>query len=261
MGFLGSVFGSSAYSMYYNNSGNAFAILFYISMLLFIGFLLLIFVHFTMFPIFSFSPNDPGFISVPTVSDRQITYKRNPPPYDMSGSFISLPECSYTLGADIFLSGNFMVSNVPRVILYRSEEPVEDSGTVDSLDSTYPDTNIIVWLDPVQNDLYASVATSQGIQTTEPIENVPIRKSFRLTVAFSANFIELYINGKLEKSMPIRSNLKGIASNSYIYPSIKPIMQNVMIGNLSMWPRVLTAREIALYENAPVKATGFFPAS
>ena len=154
-----------------------------------------------------------------------------------------------------------MVSDVPRVILYRSAEAVEESGTIDSLETTYPDTNIIIWLHPVQNDLYASVVTSEGIQTTEPIENVPIRKSFRLAVAFSANFIELYINGKLEKSMPIRSNLKGIASTSYIYSSIKPIMQNVMIGHLSMWPRVLTAREIGVYEHAPVKATGFFPAS
>ena len=253
MGVLGSIFGSSAYDVYYNSSGNAFAILFYISITLFVIFLILVFIHFTAFPVFSFSPNDSGFISVPTVSDRQITFDKAPATYDMSANFISLPACNYSLGADVYVSGDFMISQVPRVILYRSSAPVTSGGTEETLHTTYSQSNIIAWLDPVKNDLYVSVITSDGIQTTDAIENVPIRKVFRLAIAFTTNFVEVYMNGKLEQSMAIQNTLKSIADTSYIYSSVKPIMQNVRLANLTMWPRILTSREIHIHEAAPIK--------
>ena len=253
MGALGSIFGSSAYDIYYNSSGNAFAILFYISITLFVGFLILVFIHFTAFPVFSFSPNDSGFIPIPTVSDRQITFNKGVAAYDVPATLVSLPACNYTLGADVYISGDFMISQVPRVILYRASAPVTIGGTEESLHTTYPDTNIIVWLDPVKNDLYVSAITSDGIQTTDAIENVPIRKVFRLAIAFTTNFVEVYMNGKLEQSMAIQNTLKSIADTSYIYSSVKPIMQNVRLANLTMWPRVLTSREIHIHEAAPIK--------
>jgi hypothetical protein len=252
MGVLGSVFGSSAYDIYYNSSGNAFAILFYISITLFVGFLILAFIHFTAFPVFSFSPNDSGFISVPTASDRQITFDKGLATYDVSANLVSLPACNYTLGADVYVAGDFMISQVPRVILYRSSAPVTAGGREDNLDAIYSETNIIVWLDPIKNDLYVSVVTSDGIQTTGAIENVPIRKAFRLAIAFTTNFIEVYMNGKLEQSMAIQNTLRSIPDTSNIYSSVKPIMQNVRLANLTMWPRVLTSREIHIHEAAPI---------
>jgi hypothetical protein len=243
------------------------------------------FVHFTMFPVFSFSADQPGIISVPTASDRQITYTKGPATYDLSGALSGLLPCTYTLGADVYLSGDFMLAQIPRVILYRSGAPIVSQNTLSGitdattdddrleimnsfLRSEYPDTNILVWLDPVKNDLYVSVVVTNPsggsgisgkiLQTSAPVENVPIKKVFRLAVVFTNAFVEIYINGRLERSMVLDSPPVTIASKSFIYPTVKSIQQNVMIGNLSMWPRVLTARDIGSKEGAPVKDTKFF---
>jgi hypothetical protein len=269
-GYLGRLIGPAAYTMY-GLGGGPFKYIFYISLSIFVIFLIITFIHFTMFPMYSFTSGDAGFIPVPTSSDRQIAYKTVPAVYDLSANLPGLPACTYTLGADIYLSGNFMVSKTPRVILYRSNgNPVIDGGMCDdttyspcdsALLESYPDSNIIVWLDPVKNDLYVSAITggeNTMLETTSTIENVPIKKVFRLSIVFTSQFLEVYINGKLEQSMPIRQPLISLAPSSVFFPTIKPILQNVMIGNLTMWPRVLTAREIRANEGGPMKTGTFF---
>lgn len=259
----GSIFGPAAVASSYSTGGQTFGVLYYISLTFLVAFLILMFIHYTIYPIFSFSPNDAGLISIPTASDRQITYNSGPAAFDKAATFTKLPACSYTLGADVYLSGNFMLAQIPRVILYRDSAPVITGGTISSLQSTYPNTNLIVWLDPVKNDLYVSVlaqtdGTNTVIETSEPIENVPIRKVFRLAVVFAPNFVELYINGKLERSMVINGTVLSINENNTIYSSVQPIQNNVMLGNLTMWPRVLTVREISVNESAPIKDGLFF---
>jgi hypothetical protein len=283
MGFMGRLFGPATYNVYYNTSANTFGVLFYIALTIFIIFLLMMFVHFTMLPIFSFSVNDTGFIPIPTASDQQTAYKKGPPRYDLSANFVKMPACTYTLGADVYLSGIFMGAQIPRVILYRSGVPVSTdsvlTGITDStsdddrfkimntyLKSKYEYTNIIAWLDPLKNDLYVSAITndpdggsnSKIIQTSRPVENVPIKRVFRLAIVFTPNFLEVYINGKLEQSMPIKNPLIQLSKESYIYPTVNSIQNNVMIGTLSMWPRVLTAREIDINESKPRNEGTFF---
>ena len=256
---------SSSMSQYTSvlRDGALFGGLFAASLVIFFIFLLLVTINYTIYPIFSFSPNDNGLIPIPTASDREMAYKSVPASYDLAAEFINVPATSYTMGADVYLSGDFMLAQIPRVILYRAMQPVTSGGTVDSLLSTYPETNFIVWLDPVKNDLYVSVVTqgnggNTAIETSEPIENVPVRKVFRIAIVFTPNFIEVYMNGKLERSMVIEGGLLSVNETSNIYSSVKPIQQNVMLGNLSLWPRVLTAREISVNESAPKKDELFF---
>jgi hypothetical protein len=243
--------------------GALFGGLFAASLVVFVIFLLLVTINYTIYPIFSFSPNDNGLIPIPTASDREMAYTRVPASSDLSANFINVPATSYTMGADVYLSGSFMLAQIPRVILYRAMEPVTSGGTEDSLLSTYPETNFILWLHPVKNDLYVSVVTQgnggrTAIETSEPIENVPVRKVFRVAIVFTPNFIEVYMNGKLVRSMVIEGGLLAVNETSNIYSSVKPIQQNVMLGNLSLWPRVLTAREISVNESAPKKDELFF---
>lgn len=259
----GNIFGSYAFSSYYSVGGQTFAVLFYLSLTAFIVFLLLVFIHYTMYPILSFSPNDGGIIPIPTISDRELSYSKAPAAFDVSANFVNLPGSNYTLGADIYLTGDFMLANIPRVVLYRAIKPVTTGGTGSTLLTTYPETNFIVWLDSVKNDLYISIITQKNggnnhIQTSEPIENVPVRKVFRLAVVFTPNFVEIYINGKMERSMVIDGTIVTIQEKTLIYSSVKPIQQNVMLANLSMWPRVLTAREINVSESSPIKDSLFF---
>jgi hypothetical protein len=241
--------------------------LFYGSLYVFLLFLILIAVHFTAFPIFSFSPDDNGIISIPTVSDQQIAYAKAPAIPDLSANFVNVPACTYTLSTDVYMSGDFQASNVPRVLLYRSAtgkiSPPSTDTTANIL-TRFPGTNIIIWLDPIKNDLYVSViTTSDGtaatrrLETTPPIENVPMRRVFRVSVVFTQKFVEVYINGNLEKSMAVKNAPMTVADGAYFYPVISTIGPNVLISNLAFWSRALSAREVRAY-GTPLTTEAFY---
>ena len=250
--------------------GGVVAYLFYGSLLMFGLFLILVFIHFTVYPIFSFSPNDDGIIPIPTVSDRQIAFIKAPAASDLSANFVDVPACTYTVGMDVFLSGNFQASNVPRVLLYRAVGPSvspPQSDRITNLVTRFPDSNILVWLDPMKNDLFVSVVTSSDgtaatrrLETTEAVENVPVKKVFHLTVIYTQEFVEIYINGNLEKSMAIKNNPISVSDKAVFYPVISSIGPNVLISNLAFWPRALTAREARAY-GAPISNDAFFSKS
>ena len=249
---------------------NIVAWMFYISLTLFILFLILVFIHFTMTPVFSFSPNDSGFIPVPTVSDQQTVFTKNPAISDLPAKFKDAPPCSYTVAADVYLSGNFFSSSIPRVLLYRSisgkvSPPPTDTSA--NFVTRYPDTNMLLWLDSMKNDLYVSVITSTSgtattarLETSQAVQNVPVKNVFRVTVVFTQQFAEIYINGKLEQTMAIKSPPVTVAPTAEFYPVIQSIGPNVLISNLSFWPRVLTSREVAAY-GSPVSNNAFFSKS
>lgn len=239
------------------------------SLFMFIVFLVLVFIHYTVMPVFALSPNDNGFISIPTASDRQLAYPNAPAAADLSGNFKDVPACTYTLGMDVYLSGNFQASTIPRVILYRSPTRVPLTNTVTAsnadLLANFPSTNILVWLDPMKNDLFVSVTTKNSsdvtvLETTTAIENVPVKHVFRVTVVFTRTFLEVYINGKLEKSMAFKGNLITIADNAAIFPVVSSIGSSVLISNLAFWPRVLTAREVRAY-GQPITNDAFYAKS
>jgi hypothetical protein len=95
------------------------------------------------------------------------------------------------------------------------------------------------------------------MQTTQPIENIPIKKTFRLTVVFTEQFVELYINGNLEKSMALARPPITAAATAHFYPVISTIAASVLISNLAFWPRVLTSREVRAY-GLPISTDSVF---
>lgn len=250
--------------------GGLVSYMFYGSLAMFFFFLILVFIHFTVYPVFSFSPNDDGIIPVPTVSDRQIAFTRAPAATDLSANFIDVPACTYTVGMDVFLSGNFQASNLPRVLLYRAiggNVSPPQSDKVGHLITRFPDSNILVWLDPMKNDLFVSIVSStdgtaatRRLETTEAVENVPVKKVFRVTVVYTQQFVEIYIDGSLEKSMALKSNPITVSDKAAFYPVISSIGPNVLISNLAFWPRALTAREVRAY-GAPISNDAFFSKS
>ena len=241
-----------------------------------------------MFPVFSLSPDDNGFIPVPLPSDKQLAFTQGPAPSDLSANFINIPACTYSFSMDIFLSGDFQAMTIPRVLFYRSTRakgvsPPSDivnwssgsSGSSGSgirpsvniqatLAATFPDSNLILWLDPVKNDLFASVITSSDgsaanarVETTKPIENVPIRKVFRLTAVFTQKFVELYIDGTLQQSMALKQLPLSVPPTAYFFPVISTIGPNTRVANIAFWPRTLSAREVRVY-GKPIATETFF---
>jgi len=241
------------------------SVVMYGSAAVFILLIILTIINFTIYPIFSFSPNDFGIITIPTASDKQTAYTASPAGLDASANLINVIPCSYSLGMDIFLTGGFVPQVSPRILLYESMTPIDISGAaaVDSFYSKFPNSNLIVWIDPVLNDLSVSVFTkdlSGGpvvVETTPPIQNLPIQTAFRITYVFTSEFIELYRNGTLEISMPFKNPPILGSSPPYFFPPSTSTFNSCKIGNLYYWNRTITAREVSTYGN-PVASNTFF---
>jgi len=251
--FMGMQLSYPTWTPFITSYSNIFSTLFYASLVTFAIFLILVFIHATTYPIFSFS-NDTALVSVPTVSDYQISFTKSPAASDLSGNFFDVPVCTYTIGMDVFLSGNFQASTLPRVLLYRaltnSVSPPQ-TDTKANLVTRFPDSNIIVWLDPIKNDLFVSIVTSSDgtaatrkLETISAIENVPVKKVFRVTIVFTQQILEVYINSNLEQSMALKHPPSTVSNKSVFFPVISSIGPNVLISHLVFWPRALSVREV-----------------
>lgn len=238
----------------------------------FVIFLILVFVHYVIHPVFSFMPGDNGIIPIPTASDKQAAFLKSPAGYDVSANFIQPLPCEYTIGLDLFSTGTFPLTTIPRVLLYRNSTtsvPMTQTDTSGTLLNRFTTSNLVLWMDPVKNDLYLTIFTqtvgkdnvpsgSAAAEQFGPIENVSLRKPVRISIVFSSSFIELYMNGKLQISGALKSPPRTVPATSYFYPPVQQIGNNVMIANLAYWPRHLTAAEILNFESAPVATTTFF---
>jgi hypothetical protein len=226
--------------------------------------IILVIIHFTIHPIFSLSPGDLGFIPIPVPSDKQVAFNKAPAGADVSGNFSNVVPCGYTLSMDLYLTGNFSTSTSPRVILYNAPVPVQGTGfTAATLNTAFPRSNLIMWLDPAVNDLYISVITSSAagaptkIETTPAIANVPMKTPFRITYVYTQGFLEVYMNGSLENTIAYKNPPIGSSSSSPFFFGQISSRASCLAGNVFYWPRTLTSREVRA-TGSPVSTPTFF---
>lgn len=242
-------------------------LLFYTSLTAFILFLILVFIHYTIYPIFSFSESDDGIISLPTASDQQQAYKGVVAMPDVSANFVAIPNCGYTLSFDTYLSGDFLTTQAPRVIVYRSRVPVAmtSADREATLLDRFPNTNLLVYLDPLKNDMIVAVATSDGVAAHKTlrklpaIENVALRKVFRTTIVFTETFLEVYINGHLEQSLALTEKPLQQDAKFDFYTTPALFGSNVKVANMSFWPRPLKSRDVRANGTPVASDTLFSP--
>lgn len=232
----------------------------------FVLLLLLAFIHYTITPIFSFSPNDKGIIPVPTASDKQTAFTKVPAASDTPAELKDFQSCNYTVGFDLYATGDFPLTKMPRVVFYRNiKDPVSmtDSDTEAALKDKFSGSNFVLWFDPTMNDMYFTVFSQNPAGAVEaqrfgPIENIPFKAVQRITIVFSAQFVEIYRNGKLELSAAVKNPPKLVPPTANLFPPVLQLQNQIMIGSLAYWPRHLTAREIQAYESGPVASPIFF---
>lgn len=237
----------------------------YLFMFSIVAIVILTIVHFTIHPIFSFSPADLGFIKIPVPSDKQVAFDKFPAGNDISANLVNVVPCGYTMSMDLYLTGSFDVSTSPRVILYNARDAVPGgiSFTKEGLATKFPDANVIMWIDPEKNDLYMSTITSdlvsgsKRVETSEPIENIPIGKPFRITYVYTQHFIEVYVNGSLQITMPYKNAATISQSSSPFFFGHASSRTSCLVGNVFYWPHVLTSREVRA-SGAPVSTVAFF---
>lgn len=273
--------------------------LFYASIISFVIFLILLIVHYTYTPIFSFLPvatlasdgtqdyaNNSLFKDTPATPNTKMTF--NPP-------IVNMNKDKFTFSFDCFLNGTYRSTTVPRVVAYFGTSPVNVANNNDlrefhtttkeietpklltrnnsDLLVKFTNTNFIVYVDPVKNDMKVGVFTVDRNDTTKKyleigsiIPNIPINQPFQITLVLGSSFLEVYKDRKLVNThrigslSPTRSvlNSSAIPSADYgIYTPISFIGDTIKIGNVQFYNGPLTGSQIRDLIN-PLKPATFF---
>lgn len=218
--------------------------LFYLSSFLFVLFLLLTFINFTVYPIFKLSPYDQGVLAVYTHENLQTAWTDKP---GKDATVLNTPKSTdYTLSFDIFIPSEFSTATQPRVILYRGDAAVSSTLLPSQIAS-----NLLIFAEGDTNDVTVAIKTNKGMQTITKITNLTLGTPLRLTIVYQPTYMEVYLNGKLKATKALVGT--PLESLGQFWP---PTDKSIMVGKLQYWGRALMSTEIQAL--LPVAATTFF---
>lgn len=221
-------------------------LLYNIAIVIFIVFLLLVVVHYTITPIFTFTSGQKGIFALSDTSDGQLVWTNGPVVADLSANVMKIMPVGFTIQQDIFVQEDTTPTVRPRVFFYRSQNAVQPSPGGTDITTQYPDSNLIMYLLPHTNDLVVSAITKNGenafIESGPTILNVPVRQPFRLTVVLLQEVLEVYLNGQLFGTKTFRYPPKQTATNFFGPPDA--FRSSVRTMNFQYWDRPLSAMEI-----------------
>jgi hypothetical protein len=222
----------------YVKQGSAY--LFGIAIIIFI---IMLFIHFFITPIFSSQPGAPGIITLPGLDNGVLFWNKSSPEMIPNSDLpIQNMEFGYSFIIDIFIiNPHVQFSTHPR-ILFRRGGTLSATPTGDQLLGIITDYNIVGALLPDANDLLISVLNTQNNTENVRIPNVPVQEPFRLGVVFMNQALEVYINGHLMKTRAFTAPPKAVKGN--FYPLSGKETPLAKLQNFKVWPSILSSPEI-----------------
>jgi len=268
---------------------DASGLLFFVSLISLVIFIGLVIYHYSVSPILPFIPMpNKEMEALPSVRFQTLS-TGVPAASDTALVFADIQMFKYegfSLSFDCFLNGTYKSTAVPRVLLYFDSAPVsisqngsfvEYKGTSDaevprlldesttSIIDTFTKTNFIVYANSAKNDLQVGVITTDStgkkfLELLDPIANIPINKSFQITLILSGKFVEVYKNKKLITTYKIKNTLATSlpsTASAKLYSPIKFIGDTIQIGNIQYFNNLLTSYQVRTITN-PLKDSLFF---
>lgn len=211
--------------------------------------IILLFIHFFIKPIFKIRPGSPGIIPIPG-SDDGVLFWNTKIASDIEEKDLKMfynIYFNYTLILDIFIENPVYKSTVIRTLFSRGavykSQPSKDDISPLAVFSKY---NLIIALAPNNTDMIVSVLTKTPLNPVIAyIPNVPVQEPFRLGIVVLELALEVYINGRLMKTIKYDS---GYTLEPYIEGGIKIAKggeKNIAkLRNLKIWNKVLSIPEI-----------------
>ena len=219
-------------------------------------FIIMLFVHFFITPVFSIQPGAPGIFVVPGLDDGALFWNKSSPTILPNNSLpIQNMDYGYSFVIDLFIENPHVhFSKHPR-ILFRRGGTLHPKPTGDTLLGLVDNYNIIAALMPDTNDLMISVLNSNNNTENAIISNVPVQEPFRVGVIIMDYAMEVYVNGHLMKTRAFSAVPKSVKGD--IYPISGTESSMAKMRNLKMWARPLTSSEIRYAEPAMSTAKDF----
>jgi hypothetical protein len=206
-------------------------------------FIIMLFIHFFITPIFSAQPGSPAIITLPGL-DKGVLFWNKSSPEVISNSVLPIQnmEFGYSFIMDIFIiNPHVHFSNHPR-ILFRRGGTLRSTPTGNTLAGMIDDYNIVGALLPDTNDLLISVLNTSNNTENIIIPNVPVQEPFRLGVVLMSQALEVYINGHLMKTRAFVTPPKSVKGD--FYPLNDREAPLAKLQNFKVWPSLLSSPEI-----------------
>jgi len=259
------------------------SILFYSSITAFIIFLILLVVNSYVTPILPFvSSNIPSTITTSSVNTQSL-YTTNVTPSDDRMIFNTITTFNYNKFAvsfDCYVKNTYLSTDVPRVVLYFANSPATITNNTDLVEyrgddkmpniltisqtdiiNKFNNTNFIIYVDPVKNDLKVGLITiDSGIMYLElipVITNIPINNPFKITLNITQKFVEVYKDLTLKYTYTPKYTLNPIVGTPYLYGPISFIKDTVQIANIQYFDNIITSSQVRTLTNA-TKSASFF---
>jgi len=264
---------ASAYDMFDTSTMGASGVIGYTVAILLIAIVLLLFVHYTIMPIFQLQPGGPGLIRIPFLKDNETFWIPDP----KDNSVIDFSNCAvnsaglksgWSMSLDICIMNPLIFNYVPansttkgfRLIFNRGGRSATNPATDGSIASVITGYNVAIGLLPDTNDLQVSVMNANGIPENLVIKNVPTQRPFRIGVVVMDNAFEVYMNGKLVKTRTVTAGLPTVAMPTFQGPQGSSMNQMARVGNLLLWaheviPSVMKYAEPPLMPFVPATDT------
>lgn len=209
---------------------------------------ILLFVHFTLRPIFRLVPGGKGIIPIPGFSDGQVYWKPGTAVAPLIESKLpaSYPTQNWTFTVDIFVNNPTALVSAPAPIFSRRVYPVPRHEG---------ENGVEVLLIPGSNDLLVTVTNANRNAETVLLSNVPVQTPFRLGVVILDVAMEVYVNGRLMKTRAF--DAPPITYKGEFNPPQGEAASLVKLSNLHLWNRVLTPSEIRNAQPALVSSSVF----
>lgn len=229
----------------------------YLLAILVVIFVILLFIHFFIKPIFSLRPGTPGIIPVPGFDDGKLYWNKVNPGQILNKDLPIATSCfSYSLIMDMFIQNPLQFSRYPRVLFSRGAERKEKPSG-DTLLGVLSNYNLAVALLPDTNDLIVSVLNKDNNMENVIVPNIPVQEPFRLGIVVLEAALEVYLNGHLVKTRTFGAPPKDVKGD--IYPASGVEANIAKIRNLKIWSRILTTSEIR-YSQPPLSTAKEFEA-
>jgi hypothetical protein len=269
------------------NGNYTLQVLFYVFLYAFLLFLILVLVHFTIKPVFKFTPGSAGLIRVATPTDDKVYWnaKAQPPPADRvpkEGDSLDAYDFTNNFSFSVDLYVRKMTDTAPnkRIILYKTYKyeagsaPAEPAGlsagpTTEDVRETFMQSkcSMYMYLSDTNNLGLTFFAGPTGTAySIKEIDNIPFYTPFRVTVVVEDKTFTMYINAKqtFQRIIPSTLTLNSLAglatANQRFYaPPSWANSQTVFLQNFHIWPRAITYPEVQQAQPALARKEDFGP--
>lgn len=222
------------------------SIITYLVVIIIIVGIFLIFIDRFITPIFKYKAGDPGYIPLPYGDDGVLYWPKNPGTIRDDSTILANIASGYTLSLDIFIFNPMAFATTPRVIFWRGSQ-AQNPNSAPNQKYRISEFNLLFSLNKDTNDLMVDTMLDtpgklqRDIQSVR-INNVPIRKGFRVTVVMFDKLIEVYLNGRLYQTRTLPASPLG--SFHFFNPQTLEGQASTAIRNLKIWNRCLSANEV-----------------